>query len=438
MGALTTAPMAEDLVGSGGLRKVEVRTWVFAGLLAALVFGFFLIRIGVTSEAIQRDNCIFGADVASYFQRLSSGHWGAFRFRKHALAVVSITAVGWPLTQMGVPAATAAITVLAAFVAMGASAFFLFLRLLGLECIAAFFIVLATISTFGSLTIFSVVETYGFTFSAMAAAMLALIVIAPYSKRHPVLCAIFAGMVGAIPGTANLPALSCVLLYPGLAKPSGLNRRWQKFVVVFALPLAIATALSLLPMIYTDSAESFAWQRNYLDKLASFANFVSPDVLSDFLLNFWVFAFVSPLDMVQYRYTSQAAIVLGNSELRLTGYFMIALALCFGILSALRDPRFRSITLSAVAAVGSLFVFYLYFNPAEAMLYSSQWIFLLFAAAAPGYVGRWFSRPLFAACFVILALINFPPLMDPRSNDPSAYCGGPTAPLVHSDAPMSL
>ncbi|MCA1368361.1 hypothetical protein I6F15_13230 [Bradyrhizobium sp. BRP14] len=423
MGSLTTAPMAEDMIGSGGLRRFGVATWVSAGLLAALVFGFFLIRIGVSSEAIQRDNCIFGADVASYFQRLSSGHWGAFRFRKHALAVVSITAVGWPLTQMGVSAATAAIAALAAFVAMGASAFFLFLRLLGLECIAAFFIVLATISSFGSLTIFSVVETYGFTFSAMAAAMLALILIAPHSKEHPVLCAISAGIAGAIPGTANLPALSCVLLYPGLAKPSGPYKPRQRFVLVFALPLAIATTLSLLPMIYTDLAAAFAWQREYLDQLASVANFVSPAVLGDYLLSFWVFAFVSPFDMVQHRYGWQAAIALGSSALRVADYLMTALALCFGILSALSDSRFRSLTLAALIAVGSLFVFYLYFNPAEAMLYSSQWIFLLFAAAAPGYAGRRYSGPLFAACFVSLALINYSPLMDPRSSDPLVSCG---------------
>jgi hypothetical protein len=423
MGALMLAPMAEDLVGSGGLRRFGVGTWVLAGLLAALVFGFFLIRIGVTSEAIQTDNCIFGADVDSYFRRLADGHWGAFRIRKHALAVVTITAIGWPLTQMGVPAATAAIIALAAFVAIGALAFFLFLRLLGLECIAAFFIVLATISTFGSLTIFSVVETYGFTFSAMAAAMLALIVIAPHSEKHPVLCAISAGIIGAIPGTANLPALSCVLLYAGLAEPSGLDRRWQKLVVVFALPLAISTALSLLPMIYTDFAASFAWQRNYLDQLASAANFVSPDVLGDYLLSFWVFAFVSPLDMVQYRYTSQAAVAFGSSGLRLAGYFTTVFALTFGVLSALHDRRLRSVTLYTLAAAGSLFIFYLYFNPAEAMLYSSQWILLLFAAAAPGFAGHRFSGPLFAACFVILALINYPPLTDPRSIDPAAYCG---------------
>ncbi|MDK1387901.1 hypothetical protein QN224_21000 [Sinorhizobium sp. 8-89] len=423
MGALTTAPMAEDLIGSGGLRRLGVRTWVFAGLLAALLFGFFLFRIGVTSEAIHRDNCILGADVDSYFRRLSSGHWGAFRIRKHALAVVSTAAIGWPLTEMGVPAATAAVIALAAFIAIGALAFFLFLRLLGLECIGAFFIVLATISTFGSLTIFSVVETYGFTFSAMAAAMLALILIGPHSKKHPMLCAISAGIAGAIPGTANLPALSCVLLYPGLANRSGHYKPRQRFIVVFALPLAISTALSLLPMIYTDVAAAFAWQREYLDQLASFANFVSPGVLGDYLLSFWVFAFVSPFDMVQHRYGWQAAIALGSSALRVAGYLMTALALCFGILSALSDSRFRSLTLSALVAVGSLFVFYLYFNPAEAMLYSSQWIFLLFTAAAPGYVGRRFSGPLFAACFVSLALINYSPLMDSRSSDPSAYCG---------------
>ncbi|WEX75825.1 hypothetical protein PYH37_004070 [Sinorhizobium numidicum] len=423
MGALTIAGIAEDQVGLGGLRMFGVRTWASAGLLTALVFGYFLIRLGVTSEAIRVNNCILGADVGDYFRGLSSGHWGVFRIRKHALAVASIAAIGWPLTQMGVSAATAAIIALAAFVAIGSLAFFLYLRLLGLGCGATFFMVLAAIFAFGSLTIFSVVETYGFTFSAMAVAMLAFIVIARHSKNHPVLCSISAGIAGAIPGTANLPALACVLLYAGLAKASASDNPWQRFILVLALPVAIATALSSVPMLYTDLAAAFAWQRHYLDSLASIANFVSPDVLADYLSSFWVFALVSPLDMVQYRYTSQATVALGSSGLRLAGYIVVMFALSFGAFSALRDRRRRSITLWTLMAVGSLFIFYLYFNPAEAMLYSSQWILLLFAAAAPGYVGRRFSGPLFAACFVILAIINYPPLMDPRSTDPSAYCG---------------
>lgn len=406
------------------------RTYVFAAVCFLAVFVYFFLQIRASSVLVQFNNCVLGADVAGYYQGLIEGNWGVFRIRKHALAVVSVAALAVPLGQAGLPLTLAIPAALSAVVALGALALFFLLRLHRLSSVTSLAAVFAMLSTFGTLTVFSVVETYGVTFAAAAVAMLIFMALARLADNRPLISALSAGVVGAAVGWANLPAVAFVLLYTGFAWSTFDGDLRRKCILLLVLPIAVAALLALVPSVYADAGKGFAWQREYVERYASLWNFVTPGILLQYLSSFWVFSFVSPLETVRSIYSTSDFTVLAGSPLKLVAWIAVIGTLAFGTGRALwrRETRFPAA--AALLTAAGLFMFYLYFNPLEAVLYSSQWTLALFFAAALGYAGLRFSFGIFAVLFALLFTVNGSLLSDPRSADPSWCLSAPPTPAL--------
>lgn len=82
-----------------------------------------------------------------------------------------------------------------------------------------------------------------------------------------------------------------------------------------------------------------------------------------------------------------------------------------------------------------LFLFYLWFNPGEVLLYSGQWLFLLVLGATAGLSGGWTALPVFAA--LLNLQLNLPPLLDPRSADPARCCPAPPPTMLDREHPLA-
>lgn len=402
--------------------RLQIPTWIYALACALIVFGYLFMRLRMSSVMVQHNNCILGADAATYFHGLLEKDWAVFRFRKHALAVGSIAALALPLGKLGIPLTLAVPAALSIVVVAGALALFFLLRMQRLSNATALAAVLASLAAFGSLTVFSVVETYGVTFAAAAIAMLLYALLGRHAGKSALVCGCLAGVIGAFPGWANLPAVAFVVFYSGFAWPHASGKIWWKLLVVVALPAVLAVLLSGLPSAYADSGQGFEWQKEYIERYASLSNFTTWTTLSEYLASFGVFSFVSPVETVKSGYVLDDLRGLIQSWPKLVCWLAIACTLAYGIGRALWAQPTRLIAASALAVTAGLFVFYLYFNPVEAVLYSSQWILALFFAAAVGYAGLRYSGWLFLAVFALSMIVNAPPLRDPRSADPELCC----------------
>lgn len=418
--------------GAGGLvPESNRRVAACALLVAVLAFAFFCLRLELTRAEVEVNNCVLGADVARYAKAIEERVYLGFNLRKHPLAVAAVASVAWPLSVLGVPAGLAGSIALAAWQALGAAATFLFLRRHFLGSLHAALLTILMLSSFGAITVFSVPETYGVTFAAASLALLAFGEIAPHAARRPLLAGLLAGLAAAPAGWANLPAAATVLGYGGLAWRHLPRGEASRLVPAVVLPCAVCLAATALPTLVIDAAGSFAWQQRYVAFYASWANFVDTRTVLDYLASFFVFPIAAPLDHVRCRFTVAELAEMGGSLLRVAAWAAAAGIVALGVARALARPASRPFALAMLAVAACLFVFYLYFNPDEAALYSSRWVAVLYLAAAAGLRASRFTTAALALAVALAWSVNVAPLHDPRTGDPALCCPIPPAPEKH-------
>jgi hypothetical protein len=425
--ALHARPFGDE---AARLSESRRRALACAMLVAVLAFTFFFARLEFARREIQVNNCILGADVARYSRALEERAYAGFNLRKHPLAVVAVAAAAWPLTTLGVPPGPAGSAALAGWQALGAFAAFLFLRRHFLGNLNASLLTILALSSFSAITVFSIPETYGVTFTAASLALVAFGELARLASRRPLAAGLLAGLAGAPAGWANLPAAAIVLGYAGLAwrrLPPGAGSRLAAAAI---LPCGICVGATALPTFILDASSSFGWQQRYIAAYASWANFIDARIVLDYLASFLVFSFVARLEHLRCRFAVADFAQMSGSVLRSAAWAAAAGTIALGVARGLAKPASRAFVLGMLAVVAALFVFYLYFNPDEALLYGSRWATVLYLAAAAGLRDGRAAAALGLASALALS-VNIAPLHDPRSADPAVCCPIPPASEKH-------
>ena len=154
---------------------------------------------------------------------------------------------------------------------------------------------------------------------------------------------------------------------------------------------------------------------DYTNKWASLNNLLDVEKYAMVVTGFLLYSVVSPL-------TSLTKVVTLND---ITGYFSdpLTLVTLIAYISIVVMASGRAIwesdrlALPIIAWTGVMLLFFVYFNPAEALLYSSQILFPLILLAARGLVVLSLPENYKAglvACFaILLALNNIPVLYNP-------------------------
>ncbi|WP_147417596.1 hypothetical protein [Sphingomonas cavernae] len=412
-----------------------MRAVLCALVLMAAIFCLSFTRLEFSREAIGTNNCVLGADTASYARALAHQKYSGLKPRKHPLAVALVSGIARPLIAMGMSAASAASVALALIQAIAAGLIFAFLRRLHAGSVMAMLLAGLALSAFGTITIFGVVETYGVTIMAVALACLVFTMLAPHVTRAPWLTAAGAGAAGAVVGLANPPALAFLLVHTGMAWRHARGSWIRRLGLTLLVPAAIASICAMLPAIVFDPVSGLLWQEQYLQRYAALSNFTDPRILQDYLASFFLFAFVAPIEHVQCRYVAADAAALFADPMRaaaLVGSYAIYLT---GIVRGLAGAQ-RPLVLASLGCVAVLFVFYLFFNPDEALLYSSQWTLALPIAAAPGLVAGGRGSAAIAVALALSLAVNLAPLHDRASADRGACCPAPPATMLDREHPL--
>jgi hypothetical protein len=108
---------------------------------------------------------------------------------------------------------------------------------------------------------------------------------------------------------------------------------------------------------------------DYSDKYAAIGNLIDPRAVANVLLGFFLYAVVGP-GGIHEDYTPGDVVTYLST---VPGVVAVAVYLPLLVLAAHRRwTRRRPLDLALAAWVSLLLVFYTYFNPKEAILYSSQ------------------------------------------------------------------
>lgn len=414
------------------------RLWTALVLLAlfATVFIFFFVRLEFTRQFLgvppppglpfYNDDCILASDPGRYSHGLYQGHYLAFHLARHPLVVLLNAGIAEPLTWLGITQSVAISVSLAFWAAMSAVTMVVFLLRQGVTILLSNLAALAVLLTFGTVTTLSVVETYSVSLWAIAASMLIMAEAARHSAKYPALTGVIAGLsCGALAGWSHLPAAAFALLYAGFAWTRLANTGPGKLAFGVILPTGVAGVTMMAPVVFLGivlDGDPFMEPTEMIVRYADTANFTDPVVIRDYITSFFLFSWVAPTETVQCRFLSDQLWDIVRDPGKLALSLLVTILLSAAIVSGLRSHAQRPLLLATWTLVATFFVFYLYFNPLEVLLYSSHWLVAMILGSVLILKERQGLALLLTGIIGLGLWVNAPPLMDPVSFDPTHCC----------------
>ncbi|WP_170367212.1 hypothetical protein [Ruegeria arenilitoris] len=405
-------------------------------LLFGVVFAFFYFRLEFARQFLDmpappgkpfyNDDCILASDPGRYSHGLFQGHYLAFHLARHPLVVMLNAAIAEPLTWLGIRQPVAISISLAFWAAMSSVTIALFLLRQHLSLSVSILATLAVLLTFGTVTTLSVVETYSVSLWAIAMSLLIMAEMARHCAKYPALTSVIAGLAGGVlAGWSHLPAAAFSLVYAGFAWASLNGGVGRKLTFGVAVPSVIAVTCMMAPVVFLGivlDGDPFMEPTEMVGRYADAANFTNPEIIKDYVAGFFLFSWVAPAETVQCRFLLDRLWEILRDPSRLALTILATILIGWAIVSGTRTPGRAPLVLAVWTLVGTFFVFYLFFNPLEVLLYSSHWTTAIILGSVillrekPGLV-------LLLSGIVALSLyVNVSPLADPASFDPAQCC----------------
>lgn len=254
-------------------------------------------------------------------------------------------------------------------------------------------------SCFANIILFAVPETYSF---ANLAVLLVCWRVRAYARRPNTAAVIGLGVTSGMAGLANLPLLSLSLPAAIAFVPiHGVGGALRRGLLVVAL----ATALVIAGNVALFGEDFYRFLGHYGERYGSVLNLTSTDRVWETFTAFFFYAVVRGVAYFDGRLTMSG---VGSLALRswpamlLTATYVLFLARAV----TLAVVRRRATPLAWLAWILVMLGFYAWFNPAEAMLYTTQCLFpLLYIVAHDFNPGR--SRPWLLGLAVFLGLLQW-------------------------------
>ncbi|MDK2743461.1 MAG: hypothetical protein NDI90_11140 [Nitrospira sp. BO4] len=259
---------------------------------------------------------------------------------------------------------------------------------------------------FSNLTFFSIPETY--SLSGLAVEAYVCLLLALGNKRTG-RSAVLLGTAAGFAGLLNPPLLSLSLV--GIVY--GWNWGREKEALRYGiLTIVVACLVFCLPYALVYGRSILGFSRDYANHYASLSNLLEVEKVASVAVSFFLFSVVSPV-----------VSLAGNISLpQLLGYVNNPIAaatlifyLVIGVVAIGQAIRCSDALVLPIAIwVLTMLAFYVFFNPREGFLYSSQVLFPLTMLAARGLakipLADHYKAALVAILSVLLGLNNLPVL----------------------------
>jgi hypothetical protein len=216
--------------------------------------------------------------------------------------------------------------------------------------------------TFANVIIFSIPETYVVTSAGILLIFRVFLDERWFATLDPLLVGTAIGVLAL--NNAPLLSLGIPLVYCQIALRGrfGIGRGIWSVVLMLAV---FATAETLV-----NGVRMWTWFQEYAREWANPRHFHEPAAIAAALCGLLGFGIVSPYDALQPSMSLADAAAYSGSLPRMLALLMYVAYLVTGCLAARRRDPVRLTSLMAWTV--SMVLFYIYFNPAEAILYSPQ------------------------------------------------------------------
>ena len=334
-------------------------------------FLFFLFNLWFLSSVTFADwgkDLIFASDTPTIVNRLEGektfrgGMWN-----KHPLFTLTV----YPLVQAlqwlpFLDERSSILLVLALFSALCVvGAFLLLRRYFSSTRLALLFTCLYTFF-FSNLVIYSIPETYSMSNLAILVYLSYLLrVRGSLNGRDSLVLSVLAGFASLF----NAPLLSLLIIHLVMMLRRVEFKRWAALT---AVNVALGALVFLLANLLIHGWRFLSFSRDYASKWASVGNLLDMGSVATVIVDFFFYSVLSP--------TGQLPGTLGwhdfsgywHSPLGIVLFPLLASYICYGLFAAIKHQKSHPLAGGLLSWVLVMSVFHIYFNPQEAMLYSTQ------------------------------------------------------------------
>lgn len=351
-----------------GSKKMLHLNWV-------IPFGIFLLFVGVyylNSRNIwdtvsQTQDTIFGSDTMETLENIKKVTFNDDT-KKHMLFSATLTPFAKSIQiVLGMSQNKSIRLTLAIMAALNITGAFLFFKKFSSSLLLSFLFVFLYSLCFSNFVIFSIPETY-----AVSNLFILIYIGTIFALRKSL--TVYSGMLlSVIAGTASLynPVLLSLVMIQIIM--FFFQRDRKHWVIISLSNLAIGTLIYFFAGYLLFGTQFFAFVAGYANRYASLNNFLDIKSIVNVFSNFYFFSILSPHHYLSGTLELKDWLGYGNSFLAIIVILLIGIFLLYGIF-VLVAKKFKKeeFVLSLFLWTVLMTLFYVYFNPREAILYSSQ------------------------------------------------------------------
>ncbi|MBW1697266.1 MAG: hypothetical protein JRH18_00735 [Deltaproteobacteria bacterium] len=347
------------------LRRRRFGLLMFA-LLFLFFFGFYLFNQRYTTRWIYWfDDWIFYADTSTYYSTMKNFSLEG-EVRKHPLFSVLVhPMVAVAKTVFDIKTRQAVKMVIAAVAALNIALVFVLLYSALADVHTALLFTGFYGVLFSNLVFFSIPETYSLTNLGIGAYFILTV---RFHERITPYRSVILGITAGLGALLNPPlGLLLFSLYTMCLLQHGLRQGLKLALPPTLVAVFIFTGANFLLYGFDYIEHS----QKLVSRWASFSNYFDPVKWFNVGISFFIFGAISPLQELERSIRLEHALAYFHSPIKAVIVSIFTALVAYSLTTAARR-RTDMLLLASVTWIVVLYLFYVYFNPNEAFLYSPQ------------------------------------------------------------------
>lgn len=375
------------------------------GIFFLFVFIYFLNSGYVWETVSQKQNLIFGSDTMDTLDNLKELTFEVDT-KKRMLFSVTLTPIAKSIQMVvGLSQNKSIRLTLAIMAALNITGVYLFLKKYSSSTLESLLFTGFYSFFYTNFVIFSIPETYSVSNLFILIYIATLFVL---RKSLTVYSCVLLSVIAGVASLYNPVLLSLGLIPVGMFFFQGDRKRWA--LISFS-NLAIGAFIYFFANYMVFGENPFGVLNYYANSYASFNNFLDIKSITGVFSNFYFFSILSPHHYMTASLELSDWLGYGNFIIGTVAIILIGIFLIYGIYVLFAKKYQKEAFLQTLLMWTVLLtLFYTYFNPREAILYSSQILFPLIIVFMHAFKTLKWKLPIkyaiFSFCLLLIAYTN--------------------------------
>lgn len=384
-----------------GSKKIIHLNWVIPlGIFLLFVGVYYLSNRYIWDTVSQTQDTIFGSDTMETLENIQKISFNDDT-KKHMLFSATLSPISKSIQEvLGISQNKSIRLTLAIMASLNIAGVFLFFRKFSSSILLSLLFVVFYSLCFSNFVIYSIPETYSVSNLFI---LIYIGTIIALRKPLTVYSSMLLSVIAGIASLYNPVLLSLIVIQIAMIF---FQRDWKHWVMISLSNLTIGTIIYFFVGYLMFATQFFDFVTSYANRYASLNNYLDIKSISNVFSNFYFFSILSPHHYLSASLELNDWLGYGDSFLTIIVIILIGIFLLYGIFVLVTNKsKNREFVLTLFLWTVLLALFYVYFNPKEAILYSSQVLLPLLIIFIHAFKTIKWKLPLKYAIFIFCLLV---------------------------------